>query len=56
MNLKILRVLDRQDIKGTFLNMGVESAGSSPSAFAAFIKSDIVTMGKVIRDANIRAE
>ena len=39
-----------------FLNMGVESAGSSPAGCAAFIKSDIAMMGKVIKDANIRTD
>jgi tripartite-type tricarboxylate transporter receptor subunit TctC len=30
--------------------------GSSPEAFAATIKSEMARMGKVIRDAGIRAE
>jgi ribosomal protein L29 len=31
-------------------------AGSSPDAFAALIRKDIARLGKVIREAQIRAE
>ena len=44
------------DVKEKFFNVGIETVGSSPAEFAAFIKSDMAIMGKVIKDAGIRAE
>jgi tripartite-type tricarboxylate transporter receptor subunit TctC len=34
----------------------VETVGGSPQEFAAAIKSDMARLGKVIKDAGIRAE
>ena len=39
-----------------FLNIGVETVGSSPEELAARIKSDIAKWGKVIKDAGIRVD
>jgi len=38
------------------LSTGVEAVGGSPKEFAAAIKSDMARMGKVIKDAGIRAD
>ena len=42
------------DVECLFL--GVEAVGSTPAEFSAAIKSEIVSLGKVIRDAGIRAD
>lgn len=44
------------DIKEKFLASGVETVASSPEQFAAAIKSEMAMLGKVIKDAGIRAE
>ena len=56
LNQEVVRVLLRPDIKERFLNVGVETVGSSPEEFAATIKSEMGRLGKVIRDAGIRDE
>jgi tripartite-type tricarboxylate transporter receptor subunit TctC len=56
LNQEIVRVLNRSEVKERFFNSGAEVVGNSPEQFAAAIKSDIAKMGKVIREANIRAE
>ena len=56
LNQEIVRVLNRADVKEKFLKNGVETVGSSPEVFAAKIKSDMATVGKVIKDVGIRAE
>jgi len=38
------------------LNTGSEFVASSPEQFAAVIQSEMVSMGKVIKDAGIRAD
>jgi len=55
LNQEVLRVLERPDIKEKFLNAAVETVGSTPEQFAATIKADMTRMGKVIKDAGIRA-
>ena len=56
LNQEMVRILNKADVKEKFLNSGVEPVGSSPEEFAATIKSDMVRMGKVIKDAGIRGE
>jgi tripartite-type tricarboxylate transporter receptor subunit TctC len=56
LNEEIVRVLGRTDVKEKFLAAGVETVGSTPQQLAATIKSEIVRMSKVIKDAGIRGE
>lgn len=56
LNQEIVLVLSDADVKAKFFNVGVETVGSTPQQFAAYIKSDIARMGKVIRDAGIKAD
>jgi tripartite-type tricarboxylate transporter receptor subunit TctC len=56
LNQDVVQVINRAEVKEKFLTVGGEVVGSSPEAFAATIKSEMARMGKVIRDAGIRAE
>ena len=54
LNQEIVRVLARPDIRERLSNIGIEAVGSSPADFAALIRSEMSTMGKVIREAGVR--
>ena len=58
MNTKSARELRKNlaDVKEKYLSTGVEAVGSSPAALAAKMKSDMTIMGKVIRDAGVKAD
>ena len=56
LNEEIVRVLNQADMKEKLLTSGVEIVGSSPEQTAAMVKSEVARMGKVIKDAGIRAE
>jgi tripartite-type tricarboxylate transporter receptor subunit TctC len=56
LNQEIVRALNQPSVKEQFLKAGVETVGNAPDQFAAIIKSEIAKMGKVVKDANIRAE
>ena len=56
LNQEIVRFINKSDVKEKFFNVGIETVGSSPQEFAAFIKSDMSVMGKVIKDAGIRSD
>jgi tripartite-type tricarboxylate transporter receptor subunit TctC len=56
LNQEIVKVLKQPEIKEKLLNAGMEVLGSSPEQSAAMIKSDMTIMGKLIKDAGIRAE
>jgi len=56
LNQEILRVLSRPEVKEKFFNVGAEAEGSSAAQFAARIKSEMATFGKIIRDAGIKAD
>ena len=56
LNEEIRRVLSRPEVKERFFNQGVEVLGTSPEQTAAFVKSDMATIAKVIRDAGIRGD
>jgi tripartite-type tricarboxylate transporter receptor subunit TctC len=55
-NQQVLKVLNTPEVKEKFLKSGVEVIGSSPEQLAATMKADITNIGKVIRDAGIRAD
>jgi tripartite-type tricarboxylate transporter receptor subunit TctC len=56
LNQAILQVLKRNDIREKFSNAGAEVVGSTPDQLAATVKAEMQRLGKVIRDAGIRAE
>lgn len=41
---------------GRFFNTGTEVLGSSPGELGAVVKAEMARMGKVIKDAGIRAD
>ena len=51
-----VRVVNSADTREKFTNMGVEPVGNTPEEFVAVIKSDVAKIGKVIKDAGIKAE
>ena len=53
---EISRFLGRAEVKEQFLNAGFSTIPSTQAEFAAFIKAEMVKMGKVIKDAGIRDE
>jgi tripartite-type tricarboxylate transporter receptor subunit TctC len=56
LNQEIVRYLEKPDVRERLSKSGLDIVASSPDEFAAAIKSEISRMGKVIRDAGIRAE
>ena len=50
------KALNRADSKERLAGLGIEAVGSTSEEFAAAIKSDMARLGKMIRDADIRAE
>ena len=56
LNEEIVRVVQRPDVRDKFLAAGVEPVGSTPQELATTMKSEIVRIGKVIKDAGIRDE
>jgi tripartite-type tricarboxylate transporter receptor subunit TctC len=53
---EVVRVSQLPDTRERLLAAGFEVVGSSPEVFAALIRNDTARLGKVIRDAGIRAE
>jgi tripartite-type tricarboxylate transporter receptor subunit TctC len=56
LNQKMVQGLTTSEIKEKFLNIGAELHGSSPERAAAMMNSEIARMGKLIREAHIRAD
>lgn len=53
---EIVRVTNLADTRERLIAAGFEPVGSTADVFAALIKNDIARLGKVIRDAGIRAD
>ena len=53
---EVVRVTQLPDTRERLVAAGFEPVGSSPDAFAVLIKNDMARLGKVIRDAGIRAD
>jgi len=56
LNREAARVLKAPDVKERLFNAGNEVVANSAAEFAAYMKVDMQKMGKVIKDAGIRAE
>jgi tripartite-type tricarboxylate transporter receptor subunit TctC len=56
LNQEIVRILTQADVKEKLFNTGVEVVASTPEQFAAAVKSEIIKMGKLIKDVGIRAD
>ena len=56
LNAEITRHLGQADVKEKLFNTGMEAVGGTPEQLAATVKSEIARMGKVIKDAGIKAE
>ena len=53
---EIVRLLQVADIKERLLSDGAEPVGSSPEAFAAFMRAETVKWAKVVKNAGIKPE
>ena len=56
LNQEIVRLVNDAEAKEKFASLGMQVAGNSPEAFAAVLKSDIATLGKLIKDLGIKAD
>jgi tripartite-type tricarboxylate transporter receptor subunit TctC len=56
LNQEFVQVLNRPDIREKFHEMGLEPASSTPQEFAAIMTSEMARVGKLIKDAGIRAD
>jgi tripartite-type tricarboxylate transporter receptor subunit TctC len=56
LNTEFTKALTSSDVREKFAGAGLEPATSTPEQFAAWIKSETVRYGKVIKDAGIKAE
>ena len=56
LNREVNTVLERDDVKERFFNLGSETAGGTPAQFGAAIKSEMARIGKLVKDAGIREE
>jgi len=56
LHAEVVKILRAPDIKDRLLGMGAEPVGSTQEQFGAFIKSEVAKWGKVIRDADIKAD
>ena len=55
-NADIGRVLQMPDIKNNLASQGIEAVTSTPDALSAIIRDDYARWGKVIREADIKAD
>jgi tripartite-type tricarboxylate transporter receptor subunit TctC len=54
LNREISRALGNPDLKEKFLNVGVEIVAGTPEQFAAAMKAEMQSMGRLIKEAGIR--
>ena len=53
---EISKIAAQPDTHEKFAQLGLDTVGGSPEELATIIKSDIVKLAKVIKDAGIRAD
>lgn len=53
---EVTKILKMPDVQPKLAAQGAIPGGNTPQEFAAFVKAEIAKWGKVIRDANVKAE
>jgi len=56
LNKEIVRLLNAADMVDRFASFGVEAVGTSPGKFSTMMRAEMQRLGKVIKDAGIRAD
>ncbi len=56
LNQEIVRILQSAEVKEKFFHSGIEAIGSTPAGLTALVDAEVSRMGKVIKDAGIRAD
>jgi tripartite-type tricarboxylate transporter receptor subunit TctC len=56
LNGEVVRFLARAEVREKFIAAGSEAIGSTPEELAALLKSDVARFGRLIREANLRAD
>ena len=56
LNRQIMTAIDLPEIRDRLVTLGYDPKASTPEAFAAQIKNDVVTWTKIIRAANIKLQ
>jgi tripartite-type tricarboxylate transporter receptor subunit TctC len=56
LHLEIGRVLQNKEIQDDAASLGTTAGGDKPEEFAAFVRGEVQKWGKVIKDANIKAQ
>jgi tripartite-type tricarboxylate transporter receptor subunit TctC len=56
LNAESIKILQSTEVRERFLRQGVEVSTNTPEQFGELIKSEVARWGKVIRDANIKAD
>jgi tripartite-type tricarboxylate transporter receptor subunit TctC len=53
---EIVRIVNKPDMKEKYLSTGSDVVGSTPQQLSAKVKAELAALGKVVKEANIRAE
>ena len=56
LNIEINRILNLADVKERFGTSGIDIVGGAPEVFEKQIREQVATWGKVVKDANIKAD
>ncbi len=56
LNQEVVRALKQPELKQKLSNIGIEPIGSSPEQLAAYMRSEIARLGRVIKDTGVRQE
>jgi tripartite-type tricarboxylate transporter receptor subunit TctC len=56
LNGEMVKILTSGEVKERFGKIGVEVVAGTPEHFAAFLKSEVERWGRVVREANIKAD
>ncbi|MND09790.1 hypothetical protein D3C83_333940 [compost metagenome] len=52
----MIKIINQANVKEKFFDLGIETVGNSPEQLATSMKSELVRMAKVIKDAGIKIE
>jgi tripartite-type tricarboxylate transporter receptor subunit TctC len=56
LHAEVVKILQRADVRDSFIQQGTEPIGNTPEQFAAMLKNDVEKWGKVVRFSGAKVE
>jgi tripartite-type tricarboxylate transporter receptor subunit TctC len=56
LNAEIVKIINMPDVQKKLIELGAEPVGNSPEEFSAFVKTEVVKWGEVVKKSGAKVD